>query len=39
MELMGCLEAGMSLGVPVTTNHEIRQEVCTRDWVSSMPIP
>ena len=28
MDLLRSLEGGMPLGVPVTTNHEIRQEVC-----------
>ena len=28
MELMNALDCGMPLGVPVTTNREIRQEVC-----------
>ena len=29
MDLLRSLEGEMPLGVPVTTNHEIRQEVCS----------
>ena len=28
MDILRSMEGGMPLGVPVTTNHEIRQEVC-----------